>query len=47
MKWYYLAFLIHILRGLMVLTIVLIPVLMYLIDRYEWWEKPFETAYFR
>ena len=45
MKWYYLAFLICILEIIMIATIVLIPLVRYLRDYYDWFEKPFEMAF--
>lgn len=45
MKWYFLALLIWLLETIMFVSVILIPVIMYLRDNYEWFEKPFNTAY--
>lgn len=44
MKFYFLAFLIWILEIVMFASIVLIPVVMYLRDNYDWFERPFNEA---
>ena len=45
MKWYYLALLTWILEIIMFISIVLIPVCIYLRDSHDWWETPFSEAY--
>ena len=45
MKWYYLASLIWVTRLLLFVTIIGIPLVMYLMDNNEWFEAPFNCAY--
>lgn len=41
---YYLALFTRILEFIMCVSIVLIPICMYLMNKYDWWLQPFENA---
>lgn len=45
MKWYYLALLTWILKIILWVSIVGIPMEIYLRDNYEWFEDPFYEAF--
>ena len=43
----YIALIIWIAKIIMFLSIVLIPIAILLIDKYQWWKEPFDTAYYK
>ena len=45
MRWYFLAFIIWIVIIVLCLTIIGIPIVVYLKDRSQWFDAPFDTAY--